>query len=53
MPLDGAPVRNANLLERFRELEAAPRETQETIVQLIDAMIFQLRVQGASQARPL
>lgn len=50
---DGAPVQNTNLLERFRELEAAPRETQETIVQVIDAVIFKLRVQGASQARPL
>ena len=50
---DGAPVRNTNLLERFRELEDAPRETQETVVQLIDAMIFKMRVQGASQARPL
>ena len=50
---DDVPVRNTNLLERFRELEAAPRETQETIVQLIDAMIFKARVQGAAQIRPL
>ena len=50
---DSVPVRNTNLLERFRELEAAPRETQETIVQLIDAMIFKARVQGAAQIRPL
>ena len=50
---DGQPVRNTNLLERFRELENAPRETQETIVQVIDAVIFQMRVQGAAQPRPL
>jgi transcriptional regulator with XRE-family HTH domain len=47
------PVRNTNLLERFRELDAAPRDIQETIVQLIDAVIFKLRVQGAATPKPL
>ena len=50
---DGQSVRNTNLLERFRELDTAPRETQETIVQLIDAMLFKLRVQGAATHKPL
>ena len=50
---DGQLVRNTNLLERFRELDTAPRDTQETIVQLIDAMLFKLRVQGAATHKPL
>jgi len=50
---DDRPIRNTNLLERFRELDSAPREAQETIVQLIDAMLFKLRVQGAAAPKPL
>jgi transcriptional regulator with XRE-family HTH domain len=46
-------VRNTNLLERFKELDSAPRDIQESIVQLIDAVIFKLRVQGAAAAKPL
>lgn len=33
------PIRNVRLLERFRELEELPRHDQETVVELIDAMI--------------
>jgi transcriptional regulator with XRE-family HTH domain len=33
------PIRNVRLLERFRELEQMPRHDQETVVELIDAMI--------------
>ena len=50
---DDKTVHNTNLLERFKELDAAPRDIQETIVQLIDAMIFKMRVQGAATHKPL
>ena len=50
---DQQTVKNQNLLARFRELDDAPRDIQETIVQLIDAMIFKLRVQGAAAHKPL
>jgi len=50
---DDSTVHNTNLLERFKELDAAPRDIQETIVELIDAMIFKMRVQGAATHKPL
>ena len=34
-----SPIRNVRLLERFRELEQMTRHDQETVVELIDAMI--------------
>jgi len=53
MQPDQSAVHNTNLLERFKELDAAPRDIQETIVELIDAMIFKMRVQGAASQKPL
>ncbi len=38
-PAPETPIRNVRLLERFRELEVMPRRDQETVVELIDAMI--------------
>lgn len=34
-----SPIRNLRLLERFREMEKMTRHDQETVIELIDAMI--------------
>lgn len=36
---DEAQVKNLRLLRRFRELEALPKDDQETAVKLIDALV--------------
>jgi transcriptional regulator with XRE-family HTH domain len=44
---DERPLHNMRLLERFRELEAVNAGDQETVINLIDAMIVKNKVEGA------
>lgn len=47
---DDLPLHNHRLLDRFRTLQAFNRDDQETVIKLIDALIFKYRVQGALHA---
>ena len=44
---DERPLHNMRLLERFKELEAVNAGDQETVINLIDAMIVKNKVEGA------
>jgi hypothetical protein len=44
------PLHNHRLLDRFRSLQLFNRDDQETVIKLIDALIFKYRVQGALHA---
>ncbi len=44
---DEQPLHNLRLLERFRELEAVNAGDQETVINLIDAVIVKSKVEGA------
>ena len=44
---DERPLHNLRLLERFRELEEVNAGDQETVINLIDAMIVKSKVEGA------
>jgi transcriptional regulator with XRE-family HTH domain len=46
-------LKNTRLFERFQALEDFPRDDQETIVKVIDAMIAKNRIEKALQAVPL
>jgi transcriptional regulator with XRE-family HTH domain len=41
------PIQNVLLLERFRELQALPREDQSVVIHLVDAVLAKHRVEGA------
>ncbi len=48
---DERPLHNLRLLERFRELEEVNAGDQETVINLIDAMIVKSKVEGAIKPR--
>lgn len=48
-PAQNMPLHNTQLLERFKALEAFNSRDQETVIQLIDAMIVKHRVESAIQ----
>lgn len=43
--LDGTPLHNHRLLERFRELEHVTADDQETVIKLIDAVIAKRKME--------
>lgn len=47
---EALPLYNHRLLDRFRSLQLFNRDDQETVIKLIDALIFKYRVQGALHA---
>jgi len=44
---DERPLHNLRLLERFKELETVNAGDQETVINLIDAVIVKNKVEGA------
>lgn len=44
---DGIPLRNLQLIDRFREVEQLEADDQEAVLKLIDAMVVKHRVEGA------
>ena len=45
-PQPGPPLRNALLLDRLSELDELDRHDQETVIDIIDAIILRKNVQG-------
>lgn len=46
-PAENMPLHNTRLLQRFQELEAFDSNDQETVINVIDAIIAKRRVEGA------
>lgn len=44
---DKRPLPNLRLLERFRELDEVNARDQKTVINLIEAMIVKIKVEGA------
>lgn len=44
---EGMPLRNLQLMDRFREVERLKADDQEAVLKLIDAMVVKHRVEGA------